>query len=613
MLLPPMIPTRLRHPACRAKAALVAFGAAGLLGLLGPVPATAADHAQPIARSAARAATHTVRLPDGGLYRGPLRGGKLHGQGRIDWDGGRSYVGTFVDGYMQGHGKLTGPGYVYVGQFKRGNLHGKGKISRGDNYTYEGDFSQNRMQGHGKLTYAKGFSFEGQFKNDTPQGKGRQTYGDGSVVEGTFDEDLMPQGPVVITSANGDRYEGPSMGNTPYGEGVLTRADKAVVRGQFNVGTPSSKNTITYADGAVYTGQVVGNRAYGQGELRRPNGEVYRGRFARDQFDGPGQLTRADGTVQAGHWRAGSYSGTAGDGTLDDSPELAARNNQAVLYNQSALLQKQFDQLQASAPGAPRIYALYVAGDGRQEVFRREVAYVDSLFAQRFDTRGRSVSLVNSRSSTDKLPLATAHSIELALNALAGKMDRERDLLFVFLTSHGSETHELSLDMSRMALPDLPAAQLGTLLKATGIRNQVVVVSACYSGGFVPALQGERTWVITAARADRTSFGCADDNEFTYFGRALFKDSMASAATLTDAFEQARKLVGEWETRDEDKAKADAKAASATTGARSAGRGAPKLERSEPMSVVSPAFQAEVDALWRARAPGTPAATAAQP
>ncbi len=607
-----------RSPAYPAQAKVKAHWrpavlAMALLAASAWAPATATEPARP---AVTRAAPHTVSLPDGGTYRGPLRNGKLHGQGRIDWDGGRSYVGSFVDGYMEGRGKLVGPGYTYEGHLRRGNIDGHGKMTRGDEFSYEGSFVQNRMQGHGKLTYQGGYAFEGEFKDDKIDGKGRMSFGSGNVVEGTFKE-FEPQGPVVITYAAGGRYEGLAEGNMPHGEGVLTRPDKAVVRGKFSYGQVEDQATITYADDAVYTGPAEYAKAAGEGELRRANGDVYRGRFQNDQFDGQGQLTRADGTVQAGYWRNGSYAGAVGDGTLADSPQLAARNNQAVLYNQPALLQQQFDQLQASTPGAPatsttqappRIYALYVAGDGRQEVFRREVAFVDELMAQRFGTRGRSVSLVNSRSSTDKLPLATAHSIELALQALAGKMDRERDLLFVFLTSHGSDKHELSLAMRNMALPDLPAARLGELLKASGIRNQVVVVSACYSGGFVPALQGERTWVITAARADRTSFGCADDNEFTYFGRALFKDAMPEAATLSGAFEHARKLVDEWETRDADKARAAAVTAPAPAAGRR-GMPAPKMEKSEPMSVVAPGFQAEVDGLWRTSARGPVAAS----
>jgi hypothetical protein len=397
---------------------------------------------------------------------------------------------------------------------------------------------------------------------------------------------------------------------TPDGEGVLTRPDKAVLRGSFVSGNVEGAATITYPDGAVYTGTVSDDyRAEGRGELRRPNGEIYKGRFADDQFDGQGALTRHGGAVQAGYWRAGKYLGTQSDGTLDYTPELAARNNQAALYNQQALLEQQFSQLKpSSAGGAAQMYALLVAGDGREEVFRREVAYVDGLLARRFGTGGHTVRLVNSRSSVQQWPLATAHSIELALGALAQKMDRQRDLLFVFLTSHGSREHELALGMNGMALLDLTPGQLRKLLDASGIRNKVVVLSACYSGGFIPALQGNRTWIITAARADRASFGCADDNDFTYFGRALFEDSLTSAPTLSAAFAHATELVRQWEERDAQEERKSA-AAQARTSARQAASSEDKDEQdnqgSQPQSSVTPVFRAKVDA-WFAAHPTAP-------
>ena len=50
-------------------------------------------------------------------------------------------------------------------------------------------------------------------------------------------------------------------------------------------------------------------------------------------------------------------------------------------------------------------------------------------------------------------------------------------------------------------------------------------------------------------RADCTSFGCADENDFTYFGRALFKECLPQAANLSDAFAKAQVLVQEWEEK----------------------------------------------------------------
>jgi hypothetical protein len=56
--------------------------------------------------------------------------------------------------------------------------------------------------------------------------------------------------------------------------------------------------------------------------------------------------------------------------------------------------------------------------------------------------------------------------------------------------------------------------------------------------------------VITAARADRTSFGCADENDFTYFGRAFFKEALPASGSFLEAFTKAQALVGEWEKKD---------------------------------------------------------------
>jgi len=103
----------------------------------------------------------------------------------------------------------------------------------------------------------------------------------------------------------------------------------------------------------------------------------------------------------------------------------------------------------------------------------------------------------------------------------------------------------------------LPARELRNLLRESRIRWKVVLISACYSGGFVDALKDEHTLVITAARHDRASFGCADENDFTYFGRAFFKESLPRARSFEDAFGMATTLVREWENKD---AKAEGKA-----------------------------------------------------
>jgi hypothetical protein len=75
----------------------------------------------------------------------------------------------------------------------------------------------------------------------------------------------------------------------------------------------------------------------------------------------------------------------------------------------------------------------------------------------------------------------------------------------------------------------------------------VVVISACYSGGFLEPLKDDGALVITAARHDRQSFGCADENELTYFGRAYFEQALPKAKSFQDAFRAAQGIVHEME------------------------------------------------------------------
>src|SRR5205814_10260788 len=139
------------------------------------------------------------------------------------------------------------------------------------------------------------------------------------------------------------------------------------------------------------------------------------------------------------------------------------------------------------------------------------------------------------------------------LKAIAARMDRDEDILFLFLTSHGSRRHALALQQSYLTLRDLPAADLARLVKESGIRWKVIVVSACYSGGFIDPLKDDTTLIITAARHDRASFGCADENDFTYFGRAFFKEALPASRSFQDAFARADALLAEWEKEEQPK------------------------------------------------------------
>jgi len=73
------------------------------------------------------------------------------------------------------------------------------------------------------------------------------------------------------------------------------------------------------------------------------------------------------------------------------------------------------------------------------------------------------------------------------------------------------------------------------------------MISACYSGGFIPALEDDYTLIMTAARKDRKSFGCSDDSDMTFFGKALVNHALPETSSLDEAFNAARDQIKEWE------------------------------------------------------------------
>jgi hypothetical protein len=225
------------------------------------------------------------------------------------------------------------------------------------------------------------------------------------------------------------------------------------------------------------------------------------------------------------------------------SPE-AARTWQ----RQTELLDRTLKGLRPAVPGQPHLYFVGFAGYGPQEVFKREVLAVRKFFDARYGTEGRSIALVNHASTLAALPLASAGNLERTLQHLGKLMDPSLDVLFLFLTSHG-EDGLFVVEMPRFDLKPLRPAQLKDMLKRSGIKNSVIVLSACHSGSFLPALADPTTLVIAAARADRSSFGCDDRRQWTYFGEAYFQRALRAEPSFVRAFELARELIARWEAQ----------------------------------------------------------------
>lgn len=234
----------------------------------------------------------------------------------------------------------------------------------------------------------------------------------------------------------------------------------------------------------------------------------------------------------------------------DDNDAYRKLDAESLLYAQPRMVSEALQGLVPQRPGMADLYFVSFGAYAYQDVFMKEVRYARQTMDDRFDTGGHSLELVNNLQSREELPLATVSNLQAVLQHLGEAMDSEEDVLMLYLTSHGSEQHELSVEFWPLPLNDITPQRLRSMLDEAGIKWRVIVVSACYSGGFVEALKDEHTLVATAAAADRQSFGCGNDNDFTYFGEALFHDALQRGGTLPQAFEQARQAIGAREQRE---------------------------------------------------------------
>ncbi|HSE12128.1 MAG TPA: C13 family peptidase [Rudaea sp.] len=220
-----------------------------------------------------------------------------------------------------------------------------------------------------------------------------------------------------------------------------------------------------------------------------------------------------------------------------------------VMYAQPARMDEAIAKLTPRTPGKVNLYLVAFAGDGNENVFRNEVEYVEKQFVERFDAGGHTLVLINNPATLAERPLATLSNLETAIDAVATKMKADEDVLLLFITSHGSAEHELAVDLDPLPLDPIVPEDLADVLAGSNIVNKVIVLSACYSGGFIDALKGPSTMIITAARADRPSFGCGTKSDITDFGRAFFVNGLNENDNFTAAFGDASKLISDWETK----------------------------------------------------------------
>jgi len=223
---------------------------------------------------------------------------------------------------------------------------------------------------------------------------------------------------------------------------------------------------------------------------------------------------------------------------------------ESVLFEQSRRIDQALAAIRPDASPSPKAFFLGFAGVGEQKVFAQEIGLASRVLSERYGMESRALSLINDERDLERAPLASVSGLKYALRGLAGRMNLDRDVLFLVISSHGARDPAIAVSNSDLPLNDMTDEDLADALSASGIKWRVIIISACYAGGFIDALKDPRTIVITAAAADRTSFGCSNDRDLTYFGEAFFRDALPEAHSLRDAFDRAKSAIALRERRE---------------------------------------------------------------
>ncbi len=213
------------------------------------------------------------------------------------------------------------------------------------------------------------------------------------------------------------------------------------------------------------------------------------------------------------------------------------------------LLQKALAKLPPQQAGKVDIYTIGIAGWAEQDVFVKELDGALVALASVLPVKDRALRLINNPETVKTAPLATRRNFADAVNGIAQIMDRDEDVLILLMTSHGG-TPGLALSLPDGRQSVLSPREVKAVLDKAGIKNRVVIVSACYSGVFVKPLANDNSIVLTAADETHPSFGCTAGREWTYFGDALFNQHLKPGNDFKRAFDRARVMIAGWERMD---------------------------------------------------------------
>jgi len=262
--------------------------------------------------------------------------------------------------------------------------------------------------------------------------------------------------------------------------------------------------------------------------------------------------SQAAGSYVAPQHTADWPSLATGDGpaqeraSLELGPELDRDRSPTWMLADQRRLDKALAALQPQTKGVVDAYVVAIGLDS-DPIFGREAREAGKVLSRRYGAAGHTIVLAGTDGSGPSLlPNGTPRALALTLARIAELMDRSQDVVVLYTAGHGAQVG-LAYHDGDEGFGIISPARLARMFDELGIRNRLLILSACYSGVFVPSMASDTTALLTAASADRTSFGCAADKDWTFFGDAMINHALRQPVPLAKAGEDARALIAQWE------------------------------------------------------------------
>lgn len=256
-------------------------------------------------------------------------------------------------------------------------------------------------------------------------------------------------------------------------------------------------------------------------------------------------------TAQAPHTVASPLFSGLPDATTQANGATQLERDRAVGWAlaQHRKLDTVLKSIQPGRKGMVNAFVVSVALDS-DPVFAREAREAGKVLARRYDAAGRTIVLAGASGlgTPDDLPVGSPTNLAAVLARVAEVMNLEQDVLVLYTTSHGAPFGIVYSDGDQ-GYGAISPSWLWSTLGELQIKNRLLIISACFSGVFAPILASDNSVVITAAASDRTSFGCVSENDWTFFGDAMINHALREPQPISTAFNEARTMVGTWESQ----------------------------------------------------------------